>query len=58
MTSCAIGNNKKTGAAESAAAYVGTCDITNVSVEEVNLIAYNDGSFVHITCSFYWYSME
>jgi hypothetical protein len=29
MTSCATGNNKKTEGAESAAAIVGTCDITN-----------------------------
>jgi hypothetical protein len=58
MTLCAIGNNKETGAAGSVAAYVGTGDVTNVSIEEVNLIAHSDASLVYVTCSFYWYPME
>jgi hypothetical protein len=48
MTPCAIGNNRKTGAAESAAAYVGMCDIKNVSIEEVHLIALSNGSFFYV----------
>jgi hypothetical protein len=48
-------NNKKTETAESAAAFVGTCDITNVSLEQVHLNAYCDGRFGYVICSFYWY---
>ena len=32
MTPCAIGNNRKTEAAEMAAAYDGTCGVTNVDI--------------------------
>ena len=54
MTPCAIGNNKKTEAAESAAACVGTCYITNVDIEEVHLRANNNGNFIYVICWFYW----
>jgi len=57
MTPCAIGNNKKTEAAESAAAYLGICDITNVSIEEVHLSAHCDGSLVTVICSISTYGI-
>jgi hypothetical protein len=52
MTPCAIGNSKKTGAAESAAPHVGMCDITNIIVQEVHLIAHKDGTFFFVIWSF------
>ena len=55
MTPCAMRNNKKTEAAESAAACVGTCDMKNVNIEEVHLIAPYNGSLVYVIRSLYWY---
>jgi len=57
MTPCARGNNKKTEATESAAAYVDTCHITNVSIEEVHLSAHCDGSLVTVICSINTYGI-
>ena len=58
MTPCAIQHNNKPEAAESAAGCVGTCDITNVSIDEVHLIAHCDESLVSVICYFYWYLVE
>jgi len=58
MTPCAIRNNKKTEAAESAAGYVGICDITNINIDEVYLSAHCDGSLVSVICFFYSFLME
>jgi len=55
MTPCAIRKNKMTETAGSEAACEDVCFITNVNLDEVNISVPQDGSFVSVICSFYWY---